>query len=62
MTVKELKEKLNGLPDTMDVFIPSTLGDYDFGLVNSAMVQPIRFREDEESEPVYDDCFVLSED
>ena len=46
MTVKELKEIIKDLPDTMDVFMDERLTDFTYGLVNSATVREINFMED----------------
>lgn len=64
MTVKELKERLNNFPDSMDVFIPSTMTDFTYGLVNSAKSNNINFYDEgsDEVEPVDVECVVLTED
>lgn len=67
MTVKELKQKLESLPDNMDVFIDERLTAFKYGLANSAEVKMIMFTEDPEPDPdsdVYaeEEVLVLSED
>lgn len=67
MTVKELKEKIESLPDNMDVFIDERLTDFRYGLVNSAKVKEIEFTEDPYPDPDNDiwakeEVLVLSED
>ncbi len=64
MNVKQLKEKLNEFPDDMDVFIPSTMSDFDYGIVNSVQSKEIRFYEDgnDEVEPAEAECVILTED
>lgn len=47
MTIKELKEKIENLPDEMDVFIAERKTDFGFGLANSGYVKEIFFTEDE---------------
>ncbi|UXD67721.1 hypothetical protein MUK51_10810 [Sphingobacterium faecium] len=46
MTVKELKQAIADLPDHMDVFMEEMETGFQFGLVNSAVVQEINFKED----------------
>lgn len=46
MTVKELKQAIADLPDQMDVFLEEMETGFQFGLVNSAVVQEINFKED----------------
>lgn len=64
MNVKQLKEKLNEFPDDMDVFIPSTISDFDYGMVNSVSSKQISFYDegDDSIEPVEIECLVLTED
>ena len=63
MTIKELKENLKDLPDTMDVFIGERLTEFDYGLVNSASIKQIDFMEEPNSKPLAKDTvLVLSED
>ena len=45
MTVKELKEKLNEYPDSMDVFLDERLTEFTFGLLNGIREQEILFYE-----------------
>lgn len=46
MTVKELKQKLENLPDNMDVFVDERATDFQYGLVNSALVRRIELKEE----------------
>ena len=41
MNVKQLREVLEGLPDNMDVLMGERLTEFDYGLVNSAVVEAI---------------------
>lgn len=50
MTIKELKQIIQDLPDGMDVFMDERLTEFKFGLVNSAKVKEIGFQEDPYSE------------
>lgn len=67
MTVKQLKEKIQNLPDTMEVFMDERLtGEFRYGLVNSAKVRNILFYDsgDPTNEDVqaYDEVLILSEE
>ncbi len=63
MNIKELKEKIKDLPDTMDVFLDQRLTDFTYGLANSAEVKKIDFTEEPEGEVLNSyECFVLSEE
>lgn len=66
MTVKELKEKLKDVPDTMEVFIGERVTEFNYGLVNSAGVKNVLFYDDgdpdNEDVQAYDDVFVLTEE
>ena len=63
MTVKNLKEILNTLPEGMEIFIDERLTEFKFGLVNSAKVKKIGFSENEGDKPLaYANVLVLSED
>lgn len=42
MNVKQMREALEGLPDNMDIFMGERLTEFDYGLVNSAIVETIR--------------------
>ena len=46
MTVKELKTKLEGCPENMDVFIAPKKTDFNYGLVNKVDVRKINFKEE----------------
>lgn len=63
MTVKELKEIIKDLPDTMDVFMDERLTEFKYGLVNSATVRKINFVEDVNGQVLSSyEVLVLSED
>lgn len=64
MTVKELKEAIADLPDTMDVFIGERLTDFTYGLVNSCQVKEINFYESpgDETALARDKVLILQED
>ena len=63
MTIKELKQKIENLPDTMEVFVDERYTDFKYGLVNSANVTEIDFMEEPDGKPLSQDyVFVLSED
>jgi hypothetical protein len=63
MTIKELKEKLADLPDTMDVFIAPRVTDFAYGLVNSAYVEEINFSEEPGGKSLGSDkVFILDEE
>lgn len=47
MTIKELKQKIENLPDNMEVFLAQRKTDFGFGLANSVYVKEIFFTEDE---------------
>lgn len=68
MDIKELKEKIKDLPDTMDVMILQTNDDFQNSMAESAEVRAITFSEEEISDddlpeqewPVVD-CLVISD-
>jgi hypothetical protein len=63
MTVKELKAKLDNLPDDMYVLMDERLSEFKYGLVNSARVIKIDFHEGPSGEVLStEDLLVLSED
>lgn len=63
MTVKELKEKIANLPDSMDVFVAERKTEFAYGLVNSAFVKKIDFMEEPDGEVLtQDDVLVLEEE
>lgn len=59
MTVKELRQELEGLPDLMDVFVAERKTEFTYGLVNSANVKEINFLEDPEGEPLAKDKVLI---
>ncbi|WCM42428.1 hypothetical protein MG290_01795 [Flavobacterium sp. CBA20B-1] len=63
MTVKELKEKIANLPDSMDVFVAERKTEFTYGLVNSAFVKMINFMEEPDGEVLaQDNVLVLDEE
>lgn len=46
MTVKQMIEQLQLLPDNMDVFVAERKTDFGYGLVNSLYTKEIPFHED----------------
>lgn len=50
MTVKKLRDVLDGLPDNMDVFMGERLTEFDYGLVNSAVVEEITLYDESNNE------------
>ncbi|HAY3504312.1 TPA: hypothetical protein JRX02_002938 [Elizabethkingia anophelis] len=66
MTVKQLKEKIENLPDNMDVFIGERVTEYSYGLVNSVEVRNILFYDmddpDNEDIQAKDEVLVLTEE
>lgn len=66
MTIKELKLKIENLPDNMEVFIGERVTEFSYGLVNSAEVKNVLFYDegdpDNEEVQANDDVFVLTEE
>lgn len=63
MTVKELKEIISILPDSMDVFVAERKTEFTYGLVNSAFVKKINFVEEPDGEVLaQDNVLVLDEE
>lgn len=67
MTVKELKQVIKDLPDSMEVFLDERLTDeFKYGLVNSAEVKNILFYDsgdpDNKDVQAYDNVLILSEE
>lgn len=50
MTVKELKQKLEKLPDNMEVFLSERKTEFSYGLLNSTYVREINMQEDPDGE------------
>lgn len=62
MNIKQLKQKIENLPDSMDVFVGQRLTDFTYGFVNSAQVEKIGFAEDPNSKTkAYDKVLVIME-
>ena len=47
MTVKQLKQELENLPDNMDVFLAERKTEFGYGLLNSIYTKEVFFTEDE---------------
>jgi len=63
MTVKELKEAIENLPDSMDVFMDERRTEYNYGLVNSAFVREIDFSDEwDEAVVATDKVLIISEE
>ena len=63
MTIKELKEKIKDLPDSMDVFVDERLTEFEYGLLNSAELKEVFYMEKPAEEGIsVDNALVLSED
>lgn len=65
MTIKELKLAIKDLPDDMDVFMAERVSEFTYGLVNSAFVYNVHFKEDPNPDsPVLavNKALILSED
>lgn len=65
MTVKQLKQKLEGLPDDMDVMIYQTNDEeYGFSMADNASVQKVTFMDKDmpSDEHAKVDCLVISDD
>lgn len=63
MNIKQLKEKIANLPDTMEVFVAERKTEFAYGLVNSARVMNINFMEDLDGEVLaQDDVLVIDEE
>lgn len=50
MTVKELKTKLNQIPEHLEVFVDERQTDFRYGLVKTVKLDHISFYEDPEDE------------
>jgi len=50
MTIKELKEKIATMPDSMDVVVSERKTETRYGLVNSAYVKTITIADEEDCE------------
>ena len=66
MNIKQLKDKIENLPDNMEVFIGERVTEYSYGLVNSAEVRNILFYDmddpDNEEIQAKDEVLVLTEE
>jgi len=63
MNIKELKELIAALPDTMEVFVAERKTEFTYGLVNNAYVKEIDFMEEPEGEVLStDEVLILDEE
>lgn len=63
MNVKQLKQAIENLPDSMEVFVSERKTEFSYGLVNSAKVREINFVEDPGGEVLaWDNVLVLDEE
>lgn len=68
MTIKELKEKIKDLPESMEVFLADRKTEFGYGLANSAYTKEIFFTDDEAptddeiAEAPRDTVFILDEE
>jgi hypothetical protein len=63
MNIKQLKEKIANLPDSMEVFVAERKTEFTYGIVNTAYVQEIEFMEEPFGEPLAQaEVFILDED
>lgn len=63
MTVKDLKQKLEGIPDDMDVMIMQVNDEYQYSMGEEAGVSSITFQDPDipEDEWCDVDCFVITD-
>lgn len=59
MTVKELKNKLDQFPDSMEVFLAERKTEFQYGLLNSVSDAEINFKEDTDGEVLATDTVVI---
>ena len=62
MNVKELKEAIADLPDSMEVFIGERKSEFKCGLLNSATVREINFTEEPYGDVIGTDNALVLED
>lgn len=65
MTLKELKEIINKLPnefDDMDVFIEKTNNEYRYSLVEVAKVEEIKLVDEDGYLGSFEECILISDD
>ena len=62
MTVKELKEKLQNVPDNMEVFITQHNDEFLISIVGSAKVVEATFTEDSGPAFAKDDVFLITDE
>lgn len=63
MIVKQLKEKLNQLDDSLEVFIEKTDDEFEYTLINSVSVNNVLFSEGDGNPDTeaYDDIVIISD-
>jgi len=63
MTVREVIEKLQQHPPTMEVMVRSVFGEFDLAPVERVHLKSVRFHDDTEGGPeAYDDCIIINEE
>jgi len=63
MSIRELKQIIKDMPDEMDVFIGERKTEFTYGLVNSAVIREINFKEDPDGEVLArEKVLILSEE
>lgn len=64
MTVKELKQKLEGVPDDMDVMIYQTNDESSYSMSEKAFIEEVTFMDEEMPSEEYAkvDCFVITDE
>lgn len=61
MTIKELKEKMHGVPDNMDVMIEKVESEFEIALAERAEVKNVLFRDGKGSH-ANEMCFVITDE
>lgn len=59
MTIKELRQRLECMPDSMEVFVAERKTEFAYGLVNSVYIREITFSEDPDDGPIARDTVVI---
>lgn len=63
MTIKELKQKIENLPDNMEVWIDERQTDFRYGYAHNAEVRNIGMQEEPGSKILAsEECFVIFEE
>lgn len=59
MTLKEFREKTKHLPENLELFMAERKTEFTYGLVNSAYVKEINFKEDPDGEVLATDKVLI---